>query len=269
MIVVIGHHPAFYMGSQTKHLVDEVKIIGGVMGEPLELTPSETWGHEVLVPAQAEMVIETQLSTTEVDIEAPFGEYTQYYGGQRLNPVADVKAVTYRKDAYYLDIMPGHADHLLLDAPMIEAYLYNRIKAVVPGVVAVHMPVSGTARLHAYVQLRKSNDAEPKTVIATALSSDYRVKHVIVVDEDVDIFRDDQVLWAVATRSQWDKDLVVIPGMMGTRLDPSGNGIITTKGGIDATKPFDVHAFPQRLLIPKSVLGRIRLEDYLGPGVLR
>jgi 2,5-furandicarboxylate decarboxylase 1 len=269
MIVVIGHHPAFYMGAQTKHLVDEVKIIGGVMGEPLELTPSETWGQEVLVPAQAEIVIETQLSTTEVDIEAPFGEYTQYYGGQRLNPVAEVKAVTCRKDAFYLDIMPGHADHLLLDAPMIEAYLYNRIKAVVPGVAAVHMPVSGTARLHAYVQLRKSNDAEPKTVIATALSSDYRVKHVVVVDEDVDIFRDDQVLWAVATRSQWDKDLVVIPGMMGTRLDPSGNGIITTKGGIDATKPSDVHAFPQRLLIPKSVLERIRLEDYLDPEALR
>ena len=63
-----------------------------------------------------------------------------------------MKAITRRKDAFYLDIMPGHADHLLLDAPMIEAYLYNRIKAVVPGVVAVHMPVSGTARLHAYVQ---------------------------------------------------------------------------------------------------------------------
>jgi 2,5-furandicarboxylate decarboxylase 1 len=269
MIVVIGHHPAFYMGAQTKQLVDEPQIIGGVMGEPLELTPSETWGKDILVPAQAEIVIETELSTTEVDIEAPFGEYTQYYGGQRLNPVAPVKAVTRRRDAYFLDIMPGHADHLLLDAPMIEAYLYSRIKAVVPGVIAVHMPVSGTARLHAYVQLKKANDGEPKTVIATALSSDYRVKHVIVVDDDVDIYNDEEVLWAVATRSQWDKDLVVIPGMMGTRLDPSGNGTLNTKGGIDATKPFDVHSFPQRLSIPKSVLERIRLEDYLDPEALR
>jgi len=239
------------------------------MGEPLELTPSETWGKEFPVPAQADIVIEAELSTADYDIEAPFGEYTQYYGGQRLNPVADVKAVTRRRDAFYLDIMPGHADHLLLDAPMIEAYLYNRIKAVVPGVTAVHMPVSGTARLHAYVQLKKANDAEPKTVIATVLSSDYRAKHVIVVDEDVDIYDDEQVLWAIATRSQWDKDLVVIPGMMGTRLDPSGNDIITTKGGIDATKPVDVHSFPKRITIPESVMKRIKLEDFLEPDVLK
>jgi 2,5-furandicarboxylate decarboxylase 1 len=269
IVMVIGHHPAFYMGAQTKLLVDEPEIIGGIMGEPLELTPSETWGKEILVPAQADIVIEAELSTSDYDIEAPFGEYTQYYGGQRLNPVADVKAITRRKDAFYLDIMPGHADHLLLDAPMIEAYLYNRIKAVVPGVMAVHMPVSGTARLHAYIQLKKANDAEPKTVIATALSSDYRVKHVIVVDEDVDIYDDEQVLWAVATRSQWDKDLVVIPGMMGTRLDPSGNDIITTKGGIDATKPVDAHSFPKRITIPESVTKRIKLEDFLEPEVLR
>ena len=269
IIIVVGHHPAFYMGAQTKLLVHEPEIIGGIMGEPLELTPSETWGEDVLIPAQSEIVIEAELSTSEVDIEAPFGEYTQYYGGQRLNPVAEVKAITMRKDSYYLDIMPGHADHLLLDAPMIEAYLYNRIKAVVPGTMAVHMPVSGTARLHAYVQIKKANDAEPKTVMATALSSDYRVKHVIVVDEDVDIYDDEQVLWAVATRSQWHKDLMILPGMMGTRLDPSGEGISTTKGGIDATKPADPHAFAKRLSIPESVMARIKLEDFLDADILK
>jgi len=269
LIIVIGHHPAFYMGAQTKLLINEPEIIGGIMGEPLELTPSETWEKDILVPAQADLVIEAELSTTKVDLEAPFGEYTQYYGGQRLNPVAEVKALTRRQDAYYLDIMPGHADHLLLDAPMIEAYLYNRIKAVVPGTMAVHMPVSGTARLHAYVQLKKANDVEPKTVIATALSSDYRVKHVIVVDEDVNIFDDEQVLWAVATRSQWHKDLLILPGMMGTRLDPSGDGISTTKGGIDATKPVDAHTFAKRLSIPVSVLARTKLEDFLDPEVLK
>jgi 2,5-furandicarboxylate decarboxylase 1 len=269
IILVVGHHPAFYMGAQTKLLTDEPDIIGGVMGEPLELTPSETWGDDFMVPAQAEIVIEAEMSTSELEIEAPFGEYTQYYGGQRLGPPCEVKAITRRKNAYYLDIMPGRADHLLLDAPMIEAYLFNRIKAVVPGVMAVSMPVSGTARLHAYIQVKKSNDAEPKTIIATALSSDFRLKHVIVVDEDVDIYDEEQVLWAVATRSQWDKDLVVIPGMMGTRLDPSANDIVTTKGGIDATQPVDRKSFPKRISIPDSVLSRIKLEDYLSPDVLK
>jgi 2,5-furandicarboxylate decarboxylase 1 len=239
------------------------------MGEPLELTASETWGDDFLVPAQAEIVIEAEMSTSELEIEAPFGEYTQYYGGQRLGPPCEVKAVTRRKNAYYLDVMPGRADHLLLDAPMIEAYLFNRIRAVVPGVIAVHMPVSGTARLHAYVKVKKSNDAEPKTVIAIALSSDFRLKHVIVVDEDVDIFDEEQVLWAVATRSQWDKDLVVIPGMMGTRLDPSANDIVTTKGGIDATQPFDRRSFPKKITVPESVKSRIKLEDYLPSDVLK
>jgi 2,5-furandicarboxylate decarboxylase 1 len=269
LVVVIGHHPAFYLGAQTKLLANELEIIGGIMGEPLELTPSESWQEDVLVPAQADLVIEADLSTTVFEVEAPFGEFTQYYAGQKLNPVADVKAITRRRNAHYLDIMPGYADHLLLDAPMIEAYLYNRIKAVAPGVFAVHMPVSGTARLHAYVQIKKSNDAEPKTVIATALSSDYRVKHVVVVDEDIDIYNDEQVLWAVSTRSQWDKDLMVLPGMMGTRLDPSADGLSTTKGGIDATKPFDARTFPKRLAIPSSVMSRIRLEDFLEPEVLR
>jgi 2,5-furandicarboxylate decarboxylase 1 len=239
------------------------------MGEPLELTPSETWGKEIMVPAQAEIVIEAEMSISELEIEAPFGEYTGYYGGQRLNPPAEVKAITRRKNAFYLDVMPGHADHILLDAPMVEAHLFNRIKAVVPGVTGVHMPVSGTARLHAYVQLKKSSEGEPKTVIATALSADYHVKHVIVVDEDVDIFDDEQVLWAVATRSQWDKDLVVIPGMMGTGLDPSANDIVTAKGGIDATMPVDRRSFPKKIRIPEAVRSRIRLEEYLGPEVLR
>ncbi|MBW7850666.1 MAG: UbiD family decarboxylase [Rhodospirillales bacterium] len=262
MLIVVGHHPSFYLGAQTKMLVDEPQIIGGVMGQPLEMAASETWGIDMPVPAQADLVIETELSTSELEIEAPFGEFTQYYGGQRLNPVAHITAVNQRSDAYYLDIMPGHADHLLLDAPMIEAYLFNRIKEVVPGIRGVHMPVSGTARLHAYVQLKKANDGEPKTAIAAALSSDYRLKHVIVVDEDVNIYDDEEVLWAVATRSQWDKDLVVIQNMMGTRLDPSANGILNTKGGIDATTPCD-GAFAQRIAIPEAVMRRIKLDDYL------
>src|SRR3974377_1536011 len=169
----------------------------------------------MMVPTQAEIGIEAEMSTSEVEIEAPFGEYTQYYGGQRLNPTCKVSAVTRKKDAYYLDVMPGHADHLLLDAPMIEAYLFDRIKAVVPGVTPVHIPVSAPAGLHACVEVKKGNEGEPKTAIATALSSDYRLKHVIVVDEDVDIYDEEQVLWAVGTRSQWDKDNVVIQGSRG------------------------------------------------------
>ncbi len=263
MVIVIGHHPAFYMGAQTKIHTDEMDIIGAIMDEPLEITPSETWGNEMMVPAQAELLIETEISTSEIAIEAPFGEYTGYYGGQRTNPIAEVKAITRKKDAVYLDIMPGHADHLLLDAPMIEANLYSKIKEAVLGTQNVHMPVSGTARLHAYVQIRKTNDGEPKAAIMAALSAEYRLKHVVIVDDDVDIFDDQEVLWAIATRSQWDKDLLVVPGVMGSRLDPSAEDVVTTKGGIDATKPSEKHSFAERIAIPKSVIENIDLKDYL------
>jgi 2,5-furandicarboxylate decarboxylase 1 len=268
VVIVMGHHPSFYLGAQTKLLVDEVEVIGGVMGEPLEVTPSETWGDKVMVPAQADLVIEAEMLTDRLSIEAPFGEYAQYYAGQRLNPPLQVKAVTRRKDAYYLDIMPGHADHLLLDAPMIEAYLYNRIRDVVPGIIEVHVPLSSAARLHAYIKMRKRNDGEPKTAILAALSSDYRIKHVIVVDDDVDIHYDEQVLWAVATRSQWDRDVIIVPGTMGTRVDPTAVGVISAKGGIDATKPM-VGDFPKKINLPNAVVERIKLENYLKPADLR
>jgi len=247
IVLVMGHHPAFYLGAQTKLLADEPHIIGGVMGQPLELAPSETWGSEIMVPAAADIVIEAEMSHSQLDVEGPFGEYTQYYGGQKLSPV----------------------EQQVIGAPMVEAYLYHRIKEVVPSVTAVHMPVSGTARLHAYIRMRKTNDGEPRTAIATALSSDYRLKHVVVVDEDVDIFDDAQVLWAIATRSQWDRDLMVLPRMMGTTLDPSADDILTAKGGIDATRPIDPRQFAMKLAIPEAVLSRVRLEDYLSPERLR
>ena len=263
MVIVLGHHPAFFLGAQTKLLTEEPEIIGGVMGEPLELVPSETWGAEMMVPAHAEMVVEAVLSVTKKDIEAPFGEFTQYYGGQKLNPVAEVTAVTHRKNAIFMDIMPGYADHLLIDIPSLEAFALKRIRETVPNVTAIHVPMSGTARLHAYIQLDKKNDAQPNTAICAAFSADFRFKHVIVVDTDIDVFDEEQVLWAVATRSQWDKDLFVVPRMVGSWLDPTADDMITAKAGIDATKPAGIKDFPEKISLPAEVVQRIRLEDYI------
>ena len=91
------------------------------------------------------------------------------------------------------------------------------------------------------------------------------MKHVIVVDEDINIYDDRWVLWAVATRSQWDKDIVVIPGCRGAKLDPSIDGVITTKGGIDATKPAPPARYSQKLYVPEEVMKKIRLADFIEP----
>ena len=96
-----------------------------------------------------------------------------------------------------------------------------------------------------------------------ALTSSEMTKHVIVVDEDINIYDDRWVLWAVATRSQWDKDLVVIPGCRGAKLDPSIEGIVGTKGGIDATKPAPPVRFSERLYVPEEVMKKIHLSDFI------
>jgi len=264
MAVCIGHHPAFHLGAQTKVLGAELRTIGAMLGEPLELVPSETWGNKFCVPARAEIVIEVEVSPNEVEIEAPFGEYAGYYGPQRLSNVADVKAITRRKDAIYQDIFAGHRDHLIIDAPSLEASIFAKLKEVVPTVKNVYVPQSGKCRFHAYIQLKKTHDGQPKSIIATALAADFRIKHVWVVDEDIDIYNDEQVLWAMATRFQADKDLVMIKDMIGSLVDPTASiDGKTTKAGFDCTVPAPPQRFEKRLTVPSETLEKVKKAGFV------
>lgn len=263
--IVIGHHLAFLVGAQTKVLGAELRTIGAMLGEPLELVPSETWGDKFLVPARAEIVIEAEVLPGALDIEAPFGEYTGYYGGQRLGYVGEVRAITRRADAIYHDVFAGHRDHLIMDGPNIEATVLAKLKEVAPTVTNVYLPPSGTCRFHAYVQLRKTDDAEPKSIIATTFTADFRIKHVWVVDDDVDIYDEQQILWAMATRFQGDKDLVMIKDMLGSTLDPSVEEVTskTTKVGFDCTKPAPPLDYPKRVSISEDILEKVKASDYI------
>jgi 2,5-furandicarboxylate decarboxylase 1 len=264
MVIVIGHHLAFFMGAQTKILGAELRTIGAMLGEPLELVPSETWGDKFYVPARAEIVIEAEISPSEREIEAPFGEYTGYYGGQQLGKVGHIKAITRRKDAILHDIFAGHRDHLIMDGPNMEAVVLSKLRDVVPTVTDVYMPPSGKCRFHAYVRLKKTNDAEPKSIIATALTADFRIKHVWVVDDDVDVYNDEEIIWAMATRFQGDEDLVMIRNMMGSELDPSVKvGNLSTKIGFDCTKPAPPQKYEKRVQISREVLERVRKAGFL------
>jgi 2,5-furandicarboxylate decarboxylase 1 len=265
LAIVIGHHPAFYMGAQTKVLGAELGAIGAMLGEPLQLTPSETWGDKFLVPATAEIVIEAEVSPSAREIEAPFGEYTGYYGGQKLGYVGEVKAITRRRNAVYHDVFAGHRDHLIMDGPNIEATVLAKLKEVAPTVTNVYLAPSGTCRFHAYVQLKKTDDAEPASIIATALTADFRIKHVWVVDDDVDIYDDEQILWAMATRFQGDKDIIVIKDMLGSTLDPSVEEVTSkvAKVGFDCTRPAPPAGYAKRVGISEEVMKTIKQRGYL------
>lgn len=265
----IGHHPAVLMGAQTRmaYPASHYEAAGGLAEEPLRLVPSETLGEDFLVPADAEIIIEGVIQPGNRDLEGPFGEYTRYFGPQQMSPIINVTAVTYRNDAIYHSFMVGMNNNF--GGTQEEGTVYSVVKKVVPQVQRVYCPISGSGRFHAYIQIRKTNDGQPKEAILAALTASEMTKHVIVVDEDINIYDDRWVLWAVATRSQWDKDLVVIPGCRGAKLDPSIDGVIMTKGGIDATKPAPPARYSQKLYIPEEVMKRIRLSDFIEPGKIK
>jgi 2,5-furandicarboxylate decarboxylase 1 len=268
----IGHHPAGISGAQSRLSYPESHwpAMGGVMGEAVRMVPTETFGDKLLVPADAEIVIEGVVPKDVYEAEGPFGEYPGYIGPQRPSPVIEVTCVTYRKDAIYHGLGVGLADHLVLLGNFpLEARIYNVVKSVVPEILNVFVPISGR-RNHVYCQVRKPRPGIGKEVIMATLPCDSRLKHVFVVDEDIDLFNEGEVLWSIAYRSQWDKDLVVVKGAAVFPLDPSlpSPGNIGTRGGIDATCPPPIAPGLPRFYqmvnkSPDEVASRIKVEDFV------
>ncbi len=219
---VIGHHPAYYLGNcaLTSIEVDEYESIGGIMGEPLRVVPSETFGERLMVPADAEMVIEGRILPHKRDVEGPFGDFTGHYGPTTDSPVVEISAITHRRDAVCMDIFVGHREHALLGAIPKEGSIYRKVQSVVPTVKGVCLPVSGTGRFHCYISIEKRSEGEAKLAAMSAFTGSELIKHVVVVDDDIDVFDEEQVLWAVATRVDAATDVAVIDRVKGSRLDP-------------------------------------------------
>jgi len=257
----IGVHPAIALGCLAIGSIDEDEraIMGGLLGEPLELVKCET--SDLLVPAHAEMIIEGEILPHERTAEGPFGEFTGYSLGERQREVLKVHAITHRRDAIFQDITVGHLDHLMLSTTPIEANLYRAVRAMVPTVKAVRVPAPFTC----YVSIEQRISGQGKNAILAVLGADLYMKRVVVVDHDVDIFNDRQVNWAIATRCQPDRDIVIVSNARGSDLDPStkedGN---TAKWGVDATAKPSLADYTPRHRIPPEVWRRINLKDFTG-----
>ena len=264
--IVVGHHPAFYIGALNVSPFgeDDYHVVGSIAGQPLRLAPSETWGTDFLVPADAELIIEGEIAPGVREAEGPFGEFPGTYGPQRVRWVIDVTAITHRRDAIYQDIFVGHRDNWVLGAFPKEGSIFNRIKGVVPTVKAVHLPSSGVGRFHCYISIDKKVDGESKQAALIALGACDFVKHVVVVDSDVDVYREEEVLWSIATRVQADEDVDIIRNVKGATLDPSQtDDIMTAKMIIDATRPVR-RPFEARIDVPRDVVERTDLERLIG-----
>lgn len=256
----IGAHPAIALGALAIGSVDEDErgIMGGLVGEPLELVKCDS--SDVLVPAHAEMVIEAEILPHERTAEGPFGEFTGYSLGERQREIVKVRAITHRRDALFQDIAVAHLDHLLLSTIPIEANLYRAVRAMVPSTRAVRVPAPFTC----YVSLEQRIPGQAKNAILAVLGADLYIKRVVVVDQDVDVFDDRQVNWAIATRCQPDRDLMIVTHARGSDLDPSTpQDGYTAKWGVDATAKPSLAAYTPRHRVPPEVYERLSLKDYL------
>jgi 2,5-furandicarboxylate decarboxylase 1 len=253
----VGVHPAIGLGALAIGSIDEDEraIMGGILGEPLELVRCET--SDLLVPAHAEMILEGEILPGERTPEGPFSEFTGYSLGQRQREVVRYNAVTMREGALFHDIAVAQVDHLLLSTIPMEANLYRAVRAIVPSVKAVRVP----APYSCYVAIEQRVAGQAKNAILAVLGADMYIKRVVVVDHDVNIFDDREVAWALGTRCQADRDIMVISNTRGSDLDPSTDSDgYTAKWGVDATAKPSLAEYTPRNRIPQEVMDRIDLD---------
>jgi 2,5-furandicarboxylate decarboxylase 1 len=272
--MVIGHHPAWLLAGTTNPpgLGGELEVAGGLLRQPLEVVRAETLDLDV--PARAEIVIEGIVDTNpdRYRNEGPFGEYPRYYTGSGKQPVFKVTAITTRRNPIYVDVFNAHDEHLAIGGLARMGFLLNRVRDVSPGVTGLHLPLSGSARNHAYVSMKKRADGEPHLVAFALMAYSQATKHVFIVDDDIDVTNESDVLWALATRFQADKDLVTIRNSIGSHLNPptyaykrDEKGTLETKLIFDCTRSLSGREFPPATRVPPSVKERFSSNDYAAP----
>ena len=249
----IGVEPAIVIGSQAKvpYGVDEYHVAGGLRGAPVALVRCET--IDVEVPAMAEIVIEGVTIPGERVPDGPYGEYPGCYSEAKSAPVLKVTAITMRKNPIYqtaLTGMPVTENHTLIEYAN-AAVIHREAMKIVPEVRDVYVTPGGTFRHHVVVSIKKRHDDEARNLILALLALGIGLKQVTVVDDDIDIRDPTEVEWALSTRMQPDRDLIVIPRLACSTLDPSVPKPRSTAGwGIDATVPVADRAKYEKVLIP-------------------
>src|SRR5262247_3382942 len=241
---VVGTHPADYVAAMmAMPPMDELDIAGAVRGAPVPIVKCIT--NDVWVPADAEYVLEGYLDPKgHTEPEGPYGEYVGYYGVVKRNPVFRVTAITHRRDALFQTATIGgrflaRTDTAQLTTMKTETAAWAALVTAVREPVAVFATPSSGGMYNLRLSLRQRVPGEARNAIAAVFGSMAEAKHVFAFDADIDVFSDEQVDWALATRFQADRDLMVGSGFRVVPLDPSlGGARIGAKVGFDCTIPF-------------------------------
>jgi UbiD family decarboxylase len=212
------------------------------------------------VPAGAEIVIEGEILAGVKEPEGPFSEFTGYASHRSTQNVFVAKRVRMRRDAIYHSVVSGMSqDHILVSCITREGEILNALRRNLPNVRAVHVPHTTCGAFMAFVSMKKTAEGEPQMAMMSTFGTELYTKYVIVVDDDVDIFNINDVMWAVATRVRAEKDITLVPGAKGAILDPTSDPetFTLTKMGIDATRPSG-RDFAERLVVPDEQRARAR-----------
>jgi UbiD family decarboxylase len=240
---VVGAHPIDHLAAMLRLPVDEIGLVASLRDSPLPVVKCVT--NDIRVPADAEMVLEGYFDERgHVEPEGPYGEFLGYYGAVKRNPVFHLTAITRRKDALFQTMSISgrtlaRTDTAQLAALRAELTVWRALETAVREPVAVCASSSSGGLLNMRVAIRQRVPGEARNAIAACLGSLTNLKHVFVVDPDIDISSDEQMDWAFATRFQADRDIVVMDRMRALPLDPSLGGLhYGAKAGFDLTWPF-------------------------------
>lgn len=234
------HFTAATMGSQMPEEADELAVAGGLSGRALTVTQAKT--VDLLVPSEAEIILEGVISAADEEVEGPFGEFVGFAAPAAAAPILKMSAITHRKKPIYHAINGYGRETIMLRKYVLEASLLKVLRSAVPIVVDADMTAGGLHRFHAVVQVKKQSrqhDGLQRNAILASFGALKDLDLVIVVDDDIDIRDPMDVEYAIATRMEASKDLIKIPGARGHEYVRVSDGGIRTKLGIDATVPFE------------------------------
>jgi UbiD family decarboxylase len=244
---VVGAHPIDYVAATMRLPVDELGLVATLRDAPLPVVKCVT--NDIMVPADAEMVLEGYFDERgHVEPEGPYGEFLGYYGALKRNPVFHLTAITRRKDALFQTATIGgkflaRTDTAQLCALRTEVMIWRALEGAVREPLGVCATTSSGGMFNVRVSLRQRVPGEARNAISACFASLANIKNVFVVDPDIDIFSDEQMDWALATRFQPDRDLVVMNSMRTLPLDPSLVGDrVGAKAGFDLTWSFGAGA---------------------------
>ncbi len=257
--IAIGVHPAVLLAAAypLEYGEDELYLANSLMKDRLKVFFCEF--SETYVPSHAEIVLEGEIPPGKLVDEGPFADILCLYDIVRKQPIIKVKKMHLRENPIYHALLPAGMEHKVFMSFPREHKMYTELSKIAE-IVGINLTPGSGCWLNAIISIRKKSEEEPKLLIKKAFEVNHSLKHVIIVDHDIDVYDLNSVDFAIATRFQTSKDIVILENVRGSSLDPSADQetLLTSKMGIDATAPLKRREKFEKADFPIEVKRRLK-----------